>query len=322
MVWLALVGCGWLPEAPLPEGLGPDAVRVQVRDQAMEVQAAGTGEVLGRVGWEELEVDPVDASDRRLVEAMEGATGLWAELPASLPWYRARKVLGSAAEAGVEPVLLSVAGASRVLRLGEEAPIRLRMSCPGGALPWTGGVPRITLALQRSAEGTWAVAHARFLPVIDGVPTEGLPASCLAPATCAVRYLGADLQACEAGRAAPVDGRVALGGEVGCLLPFLNHPDELHRWTAELPRVLRRLGLHGTEPVVVSPEARVRWDAVLAVLGAFEDAGLPIPALGKPLVEGNDGPPLCDAEVRDAASLSAVGARRAGAWMAMGQEER
>jgi hypothetical protein len=46
------------------------------------------------------------------------------------------------------------------------------------------------------------------------------------------------------------------------------------------------------------------------VLGGFRDAGANVPALGLSLlVEGNDGPPICDADIRDAASLAAAGAR-------------
>ncbi len=323
MWWLALSGCGWLASAPVPEGLDPAGLRVQVRDQAFEVVPLAGGEPRARVGWEELEVDPVDASDGRLVEGVQGAPGVWLDLPASLPWYRVRKALGSVATAKVEPVFLSVEGSGvPALRPGEEPEIGLRMSCREGPLPWTGVQPRITVALQRSTEGSWAVANARFLPVVDGVPTDGLPVLCLAEASCSDWYSGAEKEACEAGRAEFFDGRVSLGGEVGCLLPFLSTPDDLASWTTELPPVLKRLGLDGTEPVLVSPEARIRWDTVLTTLAAFQGAGLPLPALAKPLVEGNDGPPLCDATVRDAAALKAAAARRAGTLMAASQEGR
>jgi hypothetical protein len=187
-------------------------------------------------------------------------------------------------------------------------------------LAWTGVQPRVTVALQQSAEGSWAVANARFLPVVDGIPTDGLPSECLAPMDCGM-FSGDQQAACEEGRSTPFAGRVELGGSVGCLLPFLNRPNELALWTDELTPVLTGLELTAADPVLVSPEARVRWDVVVTMLRGFAAAGLPVPALGQPLVEGNDGPPMCTADVRDGAGLRAAGAKRAGTLMGPKGEE-
>jgi len=314
-IWAA---CGGGPPTVerTPAELKPDGVVVHVRDGAFEVSSVNGGAPLARVDWASLEIDPVDASDEQLVAAFRGASGVWVDLPPSLTWYRARKLFGSAKTAGTAPVFLSIEGGdAEPLRAGVDRSIGLKMSCRDGPLAWSGVQPRITLALQKSSEGSWAVANARFLPVVAGVPTDGLPSTCLAPRSCDDWYTGADAAACEAGRTEAFDGRVSLGGPVGCLLPFLNTPDDLASWTVELPPVLKGLGIDGTEPLLVSPEARIRWDTVMVTLGAFAAAGLPLPALGKPLVEGNDGPPMCDADVLDAASLSAAAARRAGTWM-------
>lgn len=310
-LWWLLAACG-SGGPSVPDGLGDAGIVVRVVDGAFELRPASGGEALGRVDWSQLDIDPVDASHRELVDAMKGASGLWIDLPPALPWYRARKLLGSARTAEVEPVLLSVQGRDGTLRSGKEPEIGLKMTCREGPLEWFGVQPRITVALQSSREGSWAVANARFLPVVEGVPTDGLPSECLAPHQCEDWYTGADAEACGVGRAARFDGRVELGGPVGCLAPFLRSPDDLASWTAELPPVLKGLGLDGTEPVLVSPEARIRWDTVFTALDAFPRAGLPVPALGKPLVEGNDGYPLCTANVKDGAALSAAGARRAG----------
>jgi hypothetical protein len=103
---------------------------------------------------------------------------------------------------------------------------------------------------------------------------------------------------------------VKLGGEHGCLLPIARRPDDVGIWRAALPSVVERLGLSERTLLLVMPEARVRLDALLAVLGGFRDAGAKVPPFGLSLlVEGNDGPPVCDAAVRDAKALDAAGAR-------------
>jgi hypothetical protein len=216
---------------------------------------------------------------------------------------------------GIERPWVS-AGAEPPVREGSLVPIGLRMSCREGPVAWTGVLPRVTVAVQRSAvDGTWAVASARFLPVVEGVPTDGLSWECLQPRTCEQLYpsdaqLASD---CVAGtKGAP--SRVSLGGEVGCLVPLSKTPGQLDLWEAALPPVVKQLGLDRGYPVLVVPEARVRLDAVTTVLRSFEAAGAPVPTLGEPLVEGNDGAPLCQAEVRDARGLQRAAAAYAG-WL-------
>lgn len=308
---ILLMACGLLstpsPVPELPEG----AATVTVAGEGVRVDGTEV------VTFEVLEVDPVDAVDPSLREALEGRPAAWLSLPAELPWYRARKLVGSASAAGVAQRWLSIEGgpAAPVME-GEPPRSRLQVGCASGPVPWTGVAPRVTVALQRSTDGTWALATARFVPVVDGVPTEGLPATCLAPMACSALYQGDDAEACEAGRAEGARSRVTLGDEVGCLLPLIRKGGDLAMWEESLPRVLRRLGLDEGPTVVVSPEARIRMDVVLATLDAFAAVDAPGPTLGRPLVEGNDGAPLCQAEVRDAASLRRAAARYAGALMA------
>ena len=320
MLVLWLLACfSSAPPAPLaPAGLPDDALRVTLveGDVVLAPVNGPAGAPVLQVPVRTLDREPVDATQPVLVEGLAGVGGVWIDLPGDTPWYRVRKMIGSARAAGVPAIWLGVSNeAAAPVLAGEEPTIGLKMSCRNGPLAWTGVQPRVTLAIQRSAEGTWVVANARFLPVVDGVPTDGLPPECLASVTCADRYAGAEAEACEAGRVEPFAGRVELGGEVGCMLPFLGPETPLASWVDALPPVLKSLTLDAGDPVLVSPEAKVRWDAVVAVLRGFPDAGLPVPALGKPLVEGNDGIPMCTADVRDGAGLRAAGARRAGTLM-------
>ncbi len=311
MWWLA--ACGWLgggspPPPDLPEG----AAHITVRSEGFLVD----GEPV--VPFAILEIDPVDAVDEHLKAALAGRSAAWMDLPADQAWYRARKLFGSARAAGVEQVWVSAGGAA--VQEGATSAIGLRMSCADGPVAWSGVRPRITLAIQRSGDGTWALATARFLPVVDGVPTDGLPATCLAEATCAGLYDGSLQEACEAGRRGEAQSRVTLGDEVGCLLPLVRQEGDLSMWKDDLPRVLRRLGFQQGYPVVLSPEARVRVDAVVTVMQAFSDADIAVPSLGQPLIEGNDGAPLCQAEVRDAHGLADAAARYAGSLMGPTEE--
>jgi len=266
------------------------------------------------VGFAELERDPVDAVDPALKAALAGRPAVYLPLPADTSWYRVRKVLGSAEAAEVPAAWLS--SDDRLVREGKPKRIGLKMSCGAGPLSFTEVVPRVTLSLQRSADGIWGVANARFLPVVDGRPTDGLPPGCLQARPCSDLFSGPAAEACEAGRAGePAPPSVSLGGEVGCLLPLLRRESDLAMWDEALPTVLKRLGLDAEVPVVVSPEARVRYDVVVATLAGFERAGLPAPALGRPLVEGNDGAPLCTADITSAEQLQAAAARYAGSMM-------
>ena len=96
------------------------------------------------------------------------------------------------------------------------------------------------------------------------------------------------------------------------MLPIARAPADVARWRAELPGVIGQLGLAEQPLVMVMPEARVRLDALTAVLHGFADAGAPVPAVGATLlIQGNDGPPVCNATVRSAADLADAGA----AWL-------
>jgi len=308
---LGLGGCSLLgspdPASSLPEG----TATVTIADESFAVDGRSV------VSFGVLERDPVDAVDSSLKEALAGRPAVWLPLPADTSWYRVRKVVGSAEAAGVSAVWLSVAGDPPRVEEGDARGVGLAMSCPDGPVPFTAVIPRVTLSLQRSSDGIWGLATARFLPVVDGRPTDGLPAECLQPRPCEQLFEGDAVAACQAGRRGEeAPARVSLGGEVGCLLPLLRRVSDLQRWETELPAVLKRLGLSAEVPVVVSPEARVRYDVIVTTLAAFDAVDLPVPSLGRPLVEGNDGAPLCTAEVRSAGQLELAAARYAGSLMA------
>ena len=305
----SLMAC-FLASSPEPPQLPSGTARVTIDGEHLVVN----GEEV--VGFRQLEVDPVDAVDPLLRDALQGAPAVWLPLPADTAWYRVRKVVGSAEAAGVPAVWLSTEGSPPRVQEGPARGVGLKMSCRGGPMAFTDVVPRVTMSLQRSADGIWGIATASFLPVIDGRPTDGLPARCIQPRSCSDLYTGPAADACEAGRRGePAPSRVSLGGDVGCLLPLLRQEGDLAMWDRELPAVLKHLGLSSEMPVVVSPEARIRYDVVVAALAGFDVAGLPVPSLGKPLVEGNDGAPLCTAEVRSAEALELATARYAGSLM-------
>jgi hypothetical protein len=260
-----------------------------------------------------LAADPTTELDDDLVAALRPAAGreIAVVLAPETPVWIARKVVGSAREAGVVPSAIGAIGATERFPLADAPRYGLETACEAPrAVRST--EPLVTLSIQNGADGAWVLATAQFLPTFGPSPgdaVDGLPPTCVAVPGCDVLYAtDATLRAaCEEGGG---DHRVALGGAHGCLLPIARKPDDVSLWRAELPAVVASLDLGSRPLLLVMPEARVRLDAVLAVLGGFRDAGVNVPPLGLSLlVEGNDGPPPCDAQVRDAAALTAAGAR-------------
>jgi hypothetical protein len=318
-MWWTLLAC-WAPEPPpRPAEVPVDAVEVRWTAEQVEVHAAGA--TVGAVPLSAFAVDPVDAAEPTLVALLEGAPSVWITAADDTPWYLARKALGSAAAAGHPRPWLT--GPWGTVRATEQPPIALKMRCAAGPLAWEGAQARVTVALQRNDEATWIRATAQALPLVDGRPTEGLPASCLEPVGCAALFDEPSARAaCELGLAEGAPARVELGLEVGCLMPLRKGPDDDAAWRTAMPLAVGQLGLGRSGPVILTPEASIPWSLVTMTLVSFAEAGLPIPSLGGPLIEGNDGPPVCVADVRDAAGLETWRAKVVGGWLRSAQEGR
>jgi hypothetical protein len=303
-----LLACATAPtSAPLPPGVPADAVVLRVVDGSLTVGPTAVGP------WSDLDRSPTDDDDPVLARALAAVTGkpLLVELPPDTMFWKVRKVLGSAKVAETGPVWLSAG--KEAFPLAASPRYGLGGTC-AEPVPVSGARPLVTLSLQTGADGAWVLASARFLPQTPKGPVQGLPDECLHVPGCDAVYPEGPLrEACALG-AGGAPERVGLGGELGCVLPIAKAPEQVATWRKDLPAVIGQLGLGGQELLVVMPEARTRYDAVLAVLGGFTDAGHPAPAVGFTLlVEGNDGPPVCNAPVRTAAALEEAGARWVGA---------
>jgi hypothetical protein len=305
-----LAACGTSPPASPPA----DALPPGVPTGAVAVRLAGadlTADGKPVEPWQQLDRAPTDEDEPALATALAAAkeAPILVDLPGDTPFWKVRKILGSIRTAGAGPAFLAVAGSGEAFPLAQAPRFGLGGVCDA-PLPVSGAEPLVTVSLQTGTDGAWVVATGRFLPVLPSGPTEGYPTSCLAVPACDALFPDGPLRTACASPTARAPERVALAGETGCLLPIAKTPDQVARWRAELPGVLGRLGLGKRPLLLVMPEARTRLDALLAVLGGFRDAGLPVPSVGATLlVEGNDGPPVCNAEVRDEAALGAAGAR-------------
>jgi hypothetical protein len=232
---------------------------------------------------------------------------LQVDVPTDLPFWKLRRVLGSAREAGLGPASFRVGGGDAVPVVAPER-YGLGFRCPS-PLAVRGAEPLVTLSVQSGADGAWVVATATFLPVGPDGPVDGLPPQCLTVPACDAVYPDDERRAaCARGDGAR---RVDLGGEWGCLLPIAKAPEQVSEWRRLLPGLVERLGLRDRRLRVVMPEARIRADAVAALLQGLSDGGLPTALGAGSLVEGNDGPPVCTAVVRDARTLGLAEA----AWL-------
>ncbi|HHO54531.1 MAG TPA: hypothetical protein ENK18_27580 [Deltaproteobacteria bacterium] len=302
-MWWILLSCSLGPSAP------GGALHVTVDDNALKIGTEAVGP------WRDLQLDPTGEAHPRMSQALAPHAGqpIWLDLPADTPFYVVRKLLNSARHADSGPPILSIQGASRTFTLSDPPSYGLGGACTEGALPVLGTEPLITLSVQTGRGGTWVVGSARFLPVVERRgqrrPVDGLPDRCLAAPDCGHLFAGDPVleAACREGSEAGAPGRVLLGGGNGCLLPIASGPGELEAWRRELPGRIELLGLGEQELLMVMPEAGVRLDALIAVIEGFQPG---VPAVGSALlIQGNDGPPICNAPVRSRADLVAAGAR-------------
>lgn len=285
---------GWACESP--------SHRLTIADRSVTFDGAPL------VALAEIERHPLDGRVPAIVAIPPSPRPIRVDLPGDTPWYQVRALATSAAERHPD-VELAVGGR----RLGALRP-------PSGRwLPTCAGAPRaardlaaeVRLTLQASADGEWVVATARFAPVWDGVRTD-TPATCWTSLPCDAVFDRPDLRAaCAAGAATGAPTRVRLGGANGCAAPIVR--GDATRYREALTASLQQWELGPGVDLVVSPEPEVRWATVAATLDAIAAAGLPFPVFPDALVSGDDGPPVCNAEVRDAAGLAAATARDYGA---------
>ncbi len=304
---IALLACSG---STRPDGVPADATHVSVSDGQLRVDGTAIAP------WAALEEDPTNQLFTPLEGGLTGDGPVWVDLPGDAPWFMARRVIGTARSQGHDELYVSVAGSGEALH--PEAPPRYGLAgvCPDGPFEVLGVEPLVTLAPQRGREGAWVLGTARILPVVQlgdkRQPVDGLPAECLRVPSCDALFTDGPLRAaCDGGGDDPGARRLRLGGPYGCLLPIAKAPDQIGTWRTELAALAPVLGLDRQDLLMVMPEARTRWGGVLALLGGLRDGGRSIPALGTPLVEGNDGPPVCNATVRTSAQLETAAA----AWV-------
>lgn len=298
--------------APPPAGPAPvdldGAVEIRLDDDGVHVGGRHVGTT------RELLTDLTDGLYHPLVDALAGAERAAVRIPPDTPWMALRKLVNSAGAAQVGELRLATAD-----RLWDPArPARSRWAsptCEPGSVGITGVDMAFTLEVHGGPDRAWALASARFRAVaqVDGaeVPLDELPPSCWSGARCDLLPEAAR-PACEAALASsePAPARVDVAGRWGCLLPLAEAPADLARWTSELAGLLEAWGVRADSDVMLIPEANVPFSTLAAVLDAFASLDQPPPTLGLPLVEGNDGPPICEAAIRDREALD----RAMGAW--------
>ncbi len=302
-------------------GVGParNTRPPQVPAEAAAVAIAGDdvtvrGTVEGK--RDDLFEDLINDSYAPLLEPLKGARQVWISAPANTEWLAVRKLVQTSLATGDESLWLSVTdtpvayGSPRELR-GDWA-----SSCPQGPVPIAGADRAFTFEVHRGSDGVWGQANVRFRPILHAgaAGTDSLPGSCWKDASCAV-LSPASRAACEAVAGDPAHRaprRLNIGGAVGCLLPLGKAEGDLDSWPPELVTNLELLGIGASDDVMLIPEATAPWDAAVALLAGFAAAGQPLPTFGQPLVEGNDGPPLCTAPLRSKADIDVA----MGRWFA------
>ncbi len=312
---LGILGCA-TPSAPV-ESVVPTRPSA-VPSDALSLYLAPGGIHLGKTAVgdrDTLEANLTNGQYEPLLEALpEGDAPVWIDAPGPTPWMTVRRMVISSADAGHPDRWLSSGGDAYPMQ--GRSPSRYRPTC-GKTPPIVQGVARrMSLNLHAGTDGVWAQADVRFHPRVGGVAHIGVPDQCWA-SDCSV--LGPHQSQCEAAADAP--NRVAIGGPTGCLLPIRKQVGDEAKWSSELATALRDLGWTDRDEVSLQIEANVPWSAAVAILGGFEEAGLPQPYIGLPLVEGHEGPPPCNATVTTADALQLAGAAWFGSHQSSAAEQ-
>lgn len=277
------------------------------------------GEKIGEFSL--LETDPTGEDVPEMNQALASLSGrpAWIALPETAGFFVVRKLVNTARQAGLEPVVLSSTGGARAYPITKAKRYGLGMPCPEGPLTVQGTQPLVTVWIQTGRDGTWLLGEARHLPVVaqgEGVPmpTDFLDAACIRPPDCAALYSGARQTLC---RTDPGPQEVRLGGDhSACLVPLAREGSNTAGWPQVLAPHLTRLGIKDQPLVKVVPETQSPVAALLATLEGFRLAGVPTPSVATTLlIEGNDGPLDCvrpAQTVRSADDLADAGARYLG----------
>ncbi len=292
------------PAAPESEATGPLVLRLR----GEEVQI-GSQVVEGLPGPDPAGVVEALAS---LVRA-SAAEAVIIDAPAEARWLHVRQVAISAREGGATSLYWRLGQLTVGPTVPEERSSgRLAGACRGERLPVIGVDRRYTVNLEANAEVSWARASVTFRPVVDdGEPTpfEGLEPACWQAASCDALLEGPGARdACDAATSGSEPGRarVAVGGSSGCLAPLWKGTRPA-AWT--IGEALTGVGAKEHDVQLV-PEARVTWDVVHATLVNLDET-LGMPHLPLSLLQGNDGPPVCDAPARSTPDVL----RAAGSWV-------
>jgi hypothetical protein len=311
LLLIGLFACS-VPESPAPSlparpaSVPPGAVHIAM--------SAGTLTVNG---------DPINGFDSAalangvhppLLDVLSSEHPVWITAPPRTEWLFVRKLFLTSRQAGVTKVWLGLEGGDEAFLQPPGSQASFNRGCKDQRLPITGVDTSLSLTLHTSSNGSWAIGSARFAPIATrggvSVPIVDLPVSCWAPGTCTL-FDGDTARACEeATQREPLASRVPIGGSAGCLSPLLKNLVDDANWRGGVKQTLSMLGIAPNTETLLMVEAQAPWTAVIALLGAFSDQGIRLPNLGEPLIEGHEGPPICDAPIRDRASLQTA----AGLW--------
>jgi hypothetical protein len=308
MLILAMLACDGPEPIPRPDGVPKDAVHIAFDGERLTLDGA---EIAGFGG-----TDLTDGLHAPLSkEIPAGSKSVWITAPPTTEWLYVRKLFLTARESGVAQIWLGLAGAEDAFQQPGPNRASLNNTCKSGPLTVVGIDTSLSLNIQTGTDGTWARGSARFRPIVEkgsrNVPIIDLPPSCWALTTCSI-FDERTASACEEALVLdPLAARVPIASEVGCLLPIIKGDGDAAKWRRQLAEVLDTLKVSAETETLLMVEAKAPWESVTSVLGAFADEKIRQPSLGTPLLEGHDGPPICDAPIRDADTLKTA----RGTWL-------
>jgi hypothetical protein len=227
--------------------------------------------------------------------------------PSDTAWYRVRTLLQTARMSGRADIRL--VSADEVMGPLRTPPVWVPL-CNHVEIARS-AAPLIRLDLQHGPEGDWIMASARFQPLGEQGLLDTTDA-CWKGITCAEAWPAGPLRdACELGAREGAVERVTLGGPIGCAAPIAK-PGTGDDWAQELTTNLKLWRLERAD-VLLSTEPAVSYGRFVEATLAIGRAGYGFPLLPEALIQGNEGPPVCDAEIRDAGALAVATARWYGA---------
>ena len=308
MLILTMLACGASSVDTQPPLPGPITRPAYVPAEAVHISLAGGKVTVNGAaisGFQE--EDLTNGLHEPLIDKLPASGSAWITAPADIEWLYVRKLFLSAREAGLTEIWMGLDTPGDAFAQPGPMTASYNNSCKDGPLNVTGVDTALSLSIQTGSDGTWATGTARFRPIAQRGDREraivDLPFSCWAPVSCGL-FDDRTAAACEGAIVLdPLDPKVPIASQVGCLLPIIKGPGDAAAWRSELASVLETLEIAANTETLLMVEAKAPWESVTSVLGAFSDRKIRIPALGTPLLEGHEGPPFCDAPIRDADGL-------------------